>query len=110
MVALVRLIPEHLDGYDRLTFTAKADRPMRLSVQLRVSDERHPLHRWQRSVYVDTTERQSTLFLNQFTAVIGSEPQPPLDRVDSVMFVVDTTNTRAGSSGQIWLRAAVLGR
>jgi hypothetical protein len=110
MVALVRLIPEHLDGYDRLTFTARADQPMRMSVQLRVSDERHPLHRWQRSVYVDTTERQSTLFLNQFTAVAGSEPHPPLDRVDSVMFVVDTTNTRPGSSGRIWLRAAVLGR
>jgi hypothetical protein len=81
-----------------------------MSVQLRVSDERQPLHRWQRSVYIDTTERQSTLFLNQFTAVVGSEPHPPLDRVDSVMFVVDTTNTRPGSSGRIWLRAAVLGR
>lgn len=110
MVALVRLIPKHLDGYDRLTFTARADQPMRMSVQLRVSDERHPLHRWQRSVYIDTTERESTLFLNQFTAVVGSEPHPPLDRVDSVMFVVDTTNTRPGSSGRIWLRAAALGR
>jgi hypothetical protein len=110
MAALVRLIPEHLDGYDRLTFTARADRPMRISVQLRVSDERHPLHRWQRSVYIDATERQSTLFLDQFTPVVGSEPHPPLDRVDSVMFVVDTTNTRPGSSGRIWLRAAALGR
>jgi hypothetical protein len=38
--------------YDRLVFTARADKPMRVSVQLRASQGEG--ERWHRSVYLDS--------------------------------------------------------
>jgi hypothetical protein len=28
---------------------------------------------------------------------------PPLDEIQSVLFVVDTVNTKVGSNGQVWI-------
>ena len=49
-----------LDGYDRVTFTARSDRPMRLSVQVREPGGEAG-QRWHRSVYLDPTERDVTV-------------------------------------------------
>ena len=35
-------------------------------------------------------------------------PHPVLENVRDVMFVLDTTHTKAGASGRIWLREPVL--
>ena len=88
--------------YDRLVFTARADRPMRLSVQLRVPGGEG--ERWHRSVYLDQTPRTIELPFNEFRP---REQSPLINRpavlskVDSILFVVDTVNTKIGSNGQI---------
>jgi hypothetical protein len=86
--------------YDRLMFTARADRPMRLSVQLRASGGEG--ERWRRSVYLDQTQRTIELPFTDFRPVSAtSAAQPLLSMIGSVLFVVDTVNTRVGSNGQI---------
>ena len=84
---------------DRLTFTARAEQPMRVSVQLR-SDR----GRWQRSVYVDTADRERTVFFDDLTAVAHSDTdRPPRAEIRSVLFVVDATHTKPGTSGRLWI-------
>lgn len=86
--------------YDRLMFTARADRPMRLSVQLRAAGDDG--ERWRRSVYLDQTPRTIDLPFANFRSVSGtSTGQPELSNVNAVLFVVDTVNTKVGSNGQV---------
>jgi hypothetical protein len=98
-VALVSDLPHGAAPGDRVAFTARAERPMRLSVQLRTQHDR-----WQRSVYVDTFNRERTLSFDDF---LPSSPvatgKPPLADVRSLLFVVDTMNTKPGASGRIWI-------
>jgi hypothetical protein len=78
---------------------------MRISVQLRADNA----ERWQRSVYLDTFDQERTIFLDDLTPVgEAASRQPPLATVHSVLFVVDTTNTKPGTSGRIWIRNAAL--
>ncbi len=86
--------------YERLVFSARADRPMRLSVQLRSPGGEG--ERWRRSVYLDSTPRTVDLAFNDFRPVGStSTAQPELTKIDSILFVVDTINNKAGSNGQI---------
>lgn len=88
---------------DRLLFTARADRPMRLSVQFREPAEEAD-HRWQRSVYLDTEPREITVYFDDLRPV-GMTPRdlPTLAHVDSILFVVDMVNTLLGGNGRIWI-------
>jgi len=88
--------------YERLVFTARADRPMRLSVQLRSPDGEGT--RWRRSVYLDSMPRTIDVAFNDFRPVgsTGSS-RPELAKIDSILFVVDTINNKLGSNGQIQL-------
>jgi hypothetical protein len=96
--------------YDRLTFTARAVRPMRVSVELRVPDGGDG-QRWHRSVYLDETPRVVTVFFDEMTARgTASEPGPDLSAVNAVLFVVDTVNADPGSNGQFWIDDVVYGR
>ena len=86
--------------YDRLRFMARADRPMRLSVQLRASAGTDS--RWRRSVYVDQMPRTIEVPFADFHGISTSMPgHPDLSHIDSVLFVIDTVNTRIGSNGQV---------
>lgn len=86
--------------YDRLMFTARADRPMRLSVQLRAPSGGG--ERWRRSVYLDQVPRTIELPFADFRKVSEtSAAHPGLSAIDSVLFVVDTVNTKIGANGQI---------
>jgi hypothetical protein len=92
-----------LSGYDRVTFTARADRQMRLSVQLRVPTDGGG-ERWHRSVYLDETPRAVTVFFDEMTPRgVTSQRRPVLSTVRDVLFVIDTVNTKPGTSGVIWL-------
>jgi hypothetical protein len=103
--------PLELLPYDRLSFTIAADRPMRVSVQVRTGAGESPVGRWQRSVYVDTVERNRTVFFDEFTPVgVARSPHPPLAGTPSVLFVIDTVNTRAGASGQLRIKSMALQR
>jgi hypothetical protein len=90
-------------GFDRLTFSGHSDHPVRLSVQLRTDGDRGA-HRWHRSVYLDPTPRAVTIFFDDMRPR-GTTLRPgvPLDQVQSILFVVDTGNTKSGTSGQVWL-------
>ncbi len=87
----------------RLSFRAAADRPMRLSVQVRLVDgtvER----RWQRSVYLAPDPREITIgFADMRAAGTGArEPFSPAG-IHSLLFVVDSVNARPGDRGVAWV-------
>jgi hypothetical protein len=87
-------------GWTRVSFKAAADAPMRVSVQLRAPGTGA---RWMRSVVLETGPQA---LLVRFTDLlpIDAAPMPiPLGVVDSLLFVVDTTNTPTGRSGTVWL-------
>ena len=109
VAALALDTPEGLEGYTRIGFTVRAERPMRVSVQLR-SDEAAP-DRWQRSVYVDRFDQDRTVFFDDMTPVGATRSaKAPLDRVRALLFVVDLVNTKPGTSGQIWIKNLSLQR
>ena len=86
--------------YERLVFSARADRPMRLSVQLRSPGGEG--ERWRRSVYLDSTPRTVDIAFNDFRPVGSTSTSPPeLAKTDSILFVIDTINNKVGSNGQI---------
>lgn len=108
--ALVSSIGEawSAEGFDRVQFTVRADHPMRLSVQLRLpgSEDR----RWRYSAYADQTPRTIVAPLEQFQPVNRATSQRPIvARVRSVLFVVDTLNTRPSTTGSLWISNAALG-
>ena len=73
-----------------LAFRAHASRPMRVSVQAR-----HPQsgERWQRSIYLDAEPRDVIVPFAEMTPVGSSGAFDPA-LADTLLFVVDTTNTR----------------
>jgi hypothetical protein len=101
--AFVMPAGEVLSAYDRVTFTARSDRPMRLSVQLRTTGA-SGLQRWHRSVYLEPTSREITvLFDDMRPSGTTSTPRPSLADIESVLFVLDTINTPLGGRGTLWL-------
>jgi hypothetical protein len=100
--ALVGSIPSGaLPRYDRLTFTASADRPLRMAVELRPGGRDNP-PRWTRSVYLDRTSRAVTIVFDDMRAIPGSvATRLPLNAIDALMFVIDTNNTAPGTHGEI---------
>ena len=101
--------PGTMAPYDRLTFTARAERPMRVSVQLRGPEAGRTLRRWRRSVYLDTSDQEHTVYFDDLTPSTDTDvSNPPLSQVNAVLLVVDTTNTKPGTSGRIWLKDAAL--
>ena len=60
--------------------------------------------RWGTTFYADADERVVDLPLRAFLPIgVTSSERPPLDRVDSLLFVVDTLNFLPGTSGSIML-------
>ena len=100
--------PINAADFDRLTFTARAERPMRISVQLRTLEGGRALHRWQRSVFLDTFDQEHAVRFKDLVPSTSTDPGTPLlDRVSQILFVVDTTNSKPGSAGRFWIRSAV---
>ena len=100
-----------LAGYDRLTFSIRAEHPMRVSVQLRAGDDQGAAsrERWKRTVYADLTAHDYTIYFDDVTPVGETHTfAPVLAGIRSILFVVDATNTKMGDSGRIWIRRAAL--
>ncbi len=90
---------------DRITFTTHAERPMRVSVQLRGGNG--VVDRWQKSIYVDTLDQERTIWFEECTPVGTTHtPKAPPSSLQSIMIVVDTTNTKPGASGRLWVSNA----
>jgi hypothetical protein len=101
-VAFVFRSDASLAEYDRLMFTARADRPTRVSVQFREPGPDNG-QRWHRSVFIDTEPRTVTVYFNDLRPLEAGREQPVLAAVDSILFVLDTVNTPLGGSGRIWI-------
>lgn len=87
-------------AHDRLRFTARADRPTRLSVQFRTANG----DRWRRSIYVDHEPREIVVFFDDVRpAGVTSVQRLPMTEVRDLLFVVDTVNASPGTSGQLWI-------
>lgn len=109
--ALTTVTPGGLAAHDRLTFTARAERPLRISVQVRIAVTPDEDERWQRSVYIDPAAAERTVYFDDLRPVgVTRTRQPPLADVHSLVLAIDTTNTQPGSSGRLWVAAAVLQR
>jgi hypothetical protein len=109
VAALACDAPDGLAPYDRLTFTVRADRPMRISVQFRGGEGDAAVERWQRSVYVDTVDQERTVYFDDLMPLgVTHTFKAPLPAIRNILFVVDRTNTKAGTSGRIWLQRAAL--
>lgn len=108
--ALVMPAGPALPEFDRLMFMGRADRPTRLSVQLRVPNGPAG-ERWHRSVYLDTMPKVVTIRFDDLRPRgETSRARPDLSAVQSVLFVVDTVNADIGASGQVWIDDVRYGR
>lgn len=89
-----------LTAFERVRFTVTSPKPVRAWVQLRA-----PIgngERWGATFYADTEPRLIDLWLRSLKPIgVTSFAQPPLDRVESLLFVVDTLNTLPGSAGSM---------
>jgi hypothetical protein len=91
-----------LARFDRVSFTAKSDAPVRLWVQLWMPVPTGNVY-WRRSVYIDSMERDLTVRFADMKPVADAPATPPLSEVQSIMFMVDQTNTALGGSGRVWI-------
>jgi hypothetical protein len=109
VAALVFETPNGTAPHNRVTFTVRAERPMRISVQLRAADVGGEAERWQRSVYVDTFDQERTVYFDDVTPVGATQTwKPDFTGVRGILFVVDTTNTKPGTSGRLRIKSAAL--
>jgi hypothetical protein len=108
----VAMVIPHASGlpqHDRLMFRIRAEKPMRISVQLRQQGK--DAERWHRSVYADSTPRDVTVFFDEMRARgEGPARRLPLQEIGSILFVVDSVNTKVGTSGQVWIDRVSYGR
>jgi len=109
---------ESFSTRDRILFSVRADRPMRVDVQVRTptpvpGEESKSVvgERWHRSVYVGLEAREVSIPLEALRPRGSTrEAAPRPDAIDSLLFVVDTVNTPVGSGGRIWVSELRYGR
>jgi hypothetical protein len=100
-----------LRGLQRLQLRARSDgAPRRIWAQLRLPGAGGG-ERWGKTFFVDTTLTSIDLVFADFQPIGPvSAGRPLLDRVDSLLLVVDTLNNEPGSSGRIWITDLWLAR
>jgi hypothetical protein len=109
--ALVAETPSGVAAGDRLSFRVRADRPTRVSVQVRVAVTKDRDDRWQRSVYVDAVPRTYSVAFDDMRPVgVTSVARPALEHVHTVVFAVDMTHSRPGWMGEVLLKNVELRR
>lgn len=98
--AAVRVPVAGLAAFDRVRFRVTAAAPMRVWVQLRAPVGN--TERWGATFYADEVPRMIDVAFAKFNAIgQTSSPRAPLDRVDSLLWVVDTLNTLPGRKGRL---------
>jgi hypothetical protein len=100
-VAFVTPVTAAIALSNRIVFTARADRPMRISIQLRGAGG--DAERWRRSLYLDSTRRTVDVGFDEFRPVTTGNSPFDLSKIESLLFVIDTVNTKSGANGQIQL-------
>ena len=90
--------PPSLSEFRGLTLTARADHPLRFTVQLRAKGDR----RWRRSIYADTTARTVSIAFDDMRPVApNAEAHPPLASLEAILLLVEITNAAPGTSASI---------
>ena len=87
-------------AFAAISFSVRASRPARVSVQLRYANGGG--ERWAKSIYVDSELRQATVVVDTMAPADlqrGQAPNPATAR--SLLFVVDLTNARPGDGNSI---------
>lgn len=103
--AAVTFPVEGLPTGGRVQLRARADRPMRVWLQVRASSSGRG-DRWGHSIYVDETLRTYDVPFDEMRPLgVTAARELPLARVDALLIVADTVNTRPGDSGQVELAA-----
>lgn len=101
--------PEDFGQFDRVVVRGRADRPMRVWIQLRVPGGAG--QRWGRSVYFDTHPREVTVPFATMLPLGGADrSRPPVEDVSALLVVVDTVHAIAGSEGVLTLQELQLAR
>jgi hypothetical protein len=97
-------VDQGLSRYDRVQLRVQSDAPRRVSAQLRIPGEGGG-ERWGQTFYVSNSLAPIELHFADFRPVGANTGARPvaLDRVDSLLLVVDTLNTLPGTSGQVWI-------
>jgi hypothetical protein len=85
----------------RLRLRLSADRPMRVSLQMREPTAGGGARRWQRSLVIGPEPATHIVPLAAFRPLEDASGPVPGTRVRSVLVVVDTTNTPPGQSGSV---------
>ena len=92
-------------------FTIRSEHPMRISIQVRAEVANAPPERWQRSIYIDATDGERSVSLRRHAASRNhSHSSAVRENVRAIMFIVDTTNSKPGASGRIWIKNVRLER
>lgn len=95
-------------AFEEIRFTVRADRPRRVSVQVRLPGSGDG-ERWVRSVYADETPRDVRVRLEDFEpADLPTSRRPVAARLQSLLFVVDEPHTVRGMSGRLEISAVSL--
>lgn len=104
-------VPGGAAEFEGVAFDVRADGPMRISIQVRAEVQGAAPERWEHSIYVDRSE-QSRFVRFADMVPVGSthEALPPRAGVRTIMFVVDTTNSKPGASGHLWIGQPRLAR
>jgi hypothetical protein len=90
-----------LADHDRLQLRAHSDGPRRVWAQLRTPGPAEG-ERWGTTFYLDDTLRSIELRFADFRPLgVTTSVRAPLDRVNSLLLVVDTVNTQPGTTGRI---------
>lgn len=90
-----------VSAFERVRFTVRAAAPLRAWLQLRAGPA---TERWGKTFYADEEPRVVELLLRDFLPIgATSTAAPPLARIDSLLFVVDTLNSRPGATGSLTL-------
>jgi hypothetical protein len=113
VAALAYDTPAGTAPHDRIGLTIRAEKPMRISVQLRAGEDQGEAshERWQRTIYVDTAAEERTVFFDELMPVGETHTfRPAFNSIRTILLVVDATNTKPGDSGRIWIKRAELQR
>jgi len=78
-----------------------ADRPMRVSIQLREPVDGGEARRWYRSLVIGPEVSTQVVPIASFIPIDDARGSPPVTGIRSVLLVVDTTNTPPGQAGTV---------
>ena len=102
--AAAALPVDGLAGAGAVQLRLRSDRPMRVSIELRVAVPKGA-ERWRQSAYLDGTSRTVMLRPNDLRPAAGHTAALAMADTRSVLVVVDTVNTPSGTAGRIWIES-----